>query len=79
MAVALEHEFAALPHEDARPGVHSFSPVWVAALVVSDVVLFLLATYLAGVFVKSYWITTLSIRHTVVPAVLTVGLSVLVF
>jgi exopolysaccharide biosynthesis polyprenyl glycosylphosphotransferase len=79
MAVALEHEFSALPHEDARPGVHSFSPVWVAALVVSDVVLFLVATYLAGVFVKNYWITTLSIRHVVVPALLTVGLTVLVF
>ena len=36
MAVALEHEIAALPHADARPGVHSFSPIWVSALVASD-------------------------------------------
>ena len=33
MAVALDNEFAALPHADARPGVHSFSRTWVIALV----------------------------------------------
>ena len=58
MAVALDNEFAALPHADARPGVHSFSRTWVLALVVSDVVLFLAATYLAGIFVKSFWSST---------------------
>ena len=31
MAVRVEHEFAAHPHADARPGVHSFSRAWVAA------------------------------------------------
>jgi exopolysaccharide biosynthesis polyprenyl glycosylphosphotransferase len=79
MAVALEHEFAALPHADARPGVHSFSRAWVCALVVSDVVLFLTATYLAGLFVKSYWDGGLFVRHVAVPAVLTAVLAVLVF
>ena len=79
MAVALEHEFAALPHEDARPGVHSFSRVWVAALVVMDVVLFLAATYLAGLFVKSFWLASVAMRHVAVPAVLTAVLTVLVF
>jgi exopolysaccharide biosynthesis polyprenyl glycosylphosphotransferase len=79
MAVHLEHEFAALPHADARPGVHSFSRAWVAALVTSDVVLFLAATYLAGIFVKSFWLSSLMIRHVAVPATLTAVLSVLVF
>ncbi|MEA2688761.1 MAG: hypothetical protein QOD51_1368 [Candidatus Eremiobacteraeota bacterium] len=79
MAVALEHEFAALPHEDARPGVHSFSRAWVAAIVASDVVLFLAATYLAAVFVKSFWLASLPIRHVAVPAMLTAIFSVLVF
>jgi exopolysaccharide biosynthesis polyprenyl glycosylphosphotransferase len=79
MAVALEHEFAALPHEDARPGVHSFSRVWVAALVLSDVLLFLAATYLAALFVKHFWLPTLLIRHIAIPATLTAVLSVLVF
>ncbi len=79
MAVALEHEFAALPHADARPGVHSFSRAWVAALIASDVVFFLAATYLAGLFVKHFWMSSLLIRHVAVPATLTAGLSVLVF
>src|SRR3979411_2131403 len=79
MAVLLEHDFAALPHADARPGVHSFSRAWVAALVTSDVVLFLAATYLAGLFVKHFWLDTLMIRHVAVPATLTAVLSVLVF
>ena len=79
MALALEHEFAALPHADARPGVHSFSRAWVAALIVSDVVLFLTATYLAGLFVKSFWLHTLLIRQVAIPATLTAALSVLVF
>src|SRR5438270_3685359 len=79
MAVALEHEFAALPHADARPGVHSFSRAWVAALVASDVVLFLAATYLAGLFVRHFWLASLPIRHVAVPATLTAALSVLVF
>ena len=79
MAVALEHEFAALPHADARPGVHSFSRAWVVALIVSDVVLFLAATYLASLFVKSFWLPTLPIRHVAFPALLTAFFSVLVF
>jgi exopolysaccharide biosynthesis polyprenyl glycosylphosphotransferase len=79
MAVSLEHDFAALPHADARPGVHSFSRAWVAALVASDVVFFLAATYLAGLFVKQFWLPTLMIRHVAVPATLTAVLSVLVF
>jgi exopolysaccharide biosynthesis polyprenyl glycosylphosphotransferase len=79
MAVVLEHEFAALPHADARPGVHSFSRGWVAALIASDVVLFLAATYLAGLFVKHFWMSSLLIRHVAVPASLTAALSVLVF
>ncbi len=79
MAVALEHEFAALPHADARPGVHSFSRAWVAALIASDVVFFLAATYLAGLFVKHFWMSSLLIRHVAVPATLTAALSVLVF
>jgi exopolysaccharide biosynthesis polyprenyl glycosylphosphotransferase len=79
MAVSLEHDFAALPHADARPGVHSFSRGWVAALVASDVVFFLAATYLAGLFVKHFWLPTLLIRHVAVPATLTAALSVLVF
>ena len=79
MAVALEHEFAALPHEDARPGVHSFSRAWVAALVVMDVVLFLAATYLAGRFVQSFWASKLAVRHVAVPATLTAVLTVVVF
>jgi len=79
MAVALEHEVAALPHPNARPGVHAFSRTWVAALVVSDVVLFLVATYLAGVFVKHYWNPALLIRHVAIPATLTAALSVIVF
>ncbi|MDB5073654.1 MAG: glycosyl transferase [Candidatus Eremiobacteraeota bacterium] len=79
MAVALEHEFAALPHADARPGVHSFSRAWVAALVGSDVVLFLAATYLAGLFVKTFWEPSLLIRHVAVPATLTATFTVLVF
>ncbi len=76
MAVALDNEFAALPHADARPGVHSFSRTWVLALVVSDVVLFLAATYLAGLFVKSFWLSNLPIRHIAFPAMLTAVLSV---
>ncbi len=79
MAVSLEHEFAALPHADARPGVHSFSRAWLGALIVSDVVLFLTATYLAGLFVKHFWIGTLSLRHVAVPATLTAVFMVLVF
>ena len=79
MATALEHDFAALPHEDARPGVHSFSRGWVAALVLCDVGLFLAATYLAGVFVKNFWLSSVAIRHVAVPASLTALLSVLVF
>jgi exopolysaccharide biosynthesis polyprenyl glycosylphosphotransferase len=79
MALVLEHEFAALPHADARPGVHSFSRAWVAALVASDVVFFLAATYLAGLFVKHFWLASLPIRHVAVPATLTALLSVLVF
>jgi exopolysaccharide biosynthesis polyprenyl glycosylphosphotransferase len=79
MAVALEHEFAALPNADARPAVHSFSRAWVSALVFSDVVLFLAATYLAGVFVKHYYNGGLFVRHVTVPAVLTAVLAVLVF
>ncbi|HEV3089263.1 MAG TPA: sugar transferase [Candidatus Elarobacter sp.] len=79
MAVALEHEFAALPHADARPGVHMFSRAWVLALVAADVVLFLAATYLASLFVKSFWLPTLPIRHVVAPATLTAVLSVVVF
>ena len=79
MAVALEHEIAALPHADARPGVHSFSRAWVAALVASDAALFLTATYLAGLFVKHYWAPEVLLRHIFVPAILTAVLSVLVF
>jgi exopolysaccharide biosynthesis polyprenyl glycosylphosphotransferase len=79
MAVALEHEFAALPHADARPGVHSFSRAWVLALVASDVALFLTATYLAGIFVKLYWLPTLPIRHVAFPALVTAIFVVLVF
>ncbi len=79
MAVSLEHEFAALPHADARPGVHSFSRAWVAGLVASDVVLFLAASYLAAIFVKQFWITTVLVRHAAIPATLTAVLSVLVF
>jgi exopolysaccharide biosynthesis polyprenyl glycosylphosphotransferase len=79
MAVALEHEVAALPHPNAKPGVHSFSRAWVTALLVSDVVLFLTATYLAGVFAKHYWNPDVPVRHVAVPAILTVILSVLVF
>src|SRR5579884_2450348 len=79
MAVALEHEFAALPHDDARRGVHSFSRGWVTMLVAVDVVLFLVASYLAGLFVKQYWAASLHIRHVAVPTMLTVVLSVLVF
>jgi exopolysaccharide biosynthesis polyprenyl glycosylphosphotransferase len=79
MAVFLEHEFAALPHADARPGVHSFSRAWVAALVASDVVFFLAATYLAGLFVKHFWMSSLLIRHVAVPATLTAALAILVF
>src|ERR1700684_4446576 len=79
MATALEHDFAALPHEDARPGVHAFSRGWVAALVLSDAGLFLAATYLAGVFVKHFWLSSVAIRHVAVPASLTALLTVLVF
>ncbi|MBV8370060.1 MAG: sugar transferase [Candidatus Eremiobacteraeota bacterium] len=79
MAVAVEHEFAALPHADARPGVHMFSRAWVLALLAADVVLFLGATYLASLFVKHFWLPTLLIRHVAVPATLTAVLSVVVF
>jgi exopolysaccharide biosynthesis polyprenyl glycosylphosphotransferase len=79
MAVRVEHEFAAHPHADARPGVHSFSRAWVWSLVVSDVVLFLAATYLASVFVKHYWSNSLVMRHVTVPAGLTAVLAVVVF
>jgi exopolysaccharide biosynthesis polyprenyl glycosylphosphotransferase len=79
MAVRVENEFAAQPHADARPGVHSFSRAWVAALVASDVVLFLTATYLAGVFVKHFWSNSLVFRHVSVPALLTTVLLVVVF
>ena len=79
MAVALEHEFAALPHADARPGVHMFSRAWVLALIAADVVLFLAATYLASLFVKHFWLPNLPIRHVAVPARLTALLSVVVF
>jgi exopolysaccharide biosynthesis polyprenyl glycosylphosphotransferase len=79
MAVALEHEIAALPHDDARPGVHSFSRAWVLALVVSDVVLFLGAIYLAGLFVKHFWDGSMFVHRSAVPAMLTALLAVLVF
>ncbi|MDP9107070.1 MAG: sugar transferase [Candidatus Eremiobacteraeota bacterium] len=59
--------------------MHSFSRAWVAALVASDVVFFLAATYLAGLFVKQFWMSSLLIRHVAVPATLTAALSVLVF
>jgi exopolysaccharide biosynthesis polyprenyl glycosylphosphotransferase len=79
MAVVLEHEFAALPHADARHGVHAYSRRWVAGLIISDVVLFLAATYLAGLFVKNFWMSSLYVRHIATPAVLTALLSVIVF
>jgi len=79
MAVALEHESAALPHADARHGVQSFSRGWVAALVVMDAGLFLAATFLASVFVKHFWLSSVALRHVAVPASLTALLSVLVF
>ncbi|HZO92222.1 MAG TPA: sugar transferase [Candidatus Baltobacteraceae bacterium] len=79
MAVALEHEVAALPHPNAKPGVHSFSRAWVSVLLLSDVLLFLAATYLAALFVKHYWNPVLPIRHVAIPATLTAALSVLVF
>ncbi len=79
MAVALEHEFAALPHADARPGVQQFSRVWIAGLIAADVTLFLVATYLAGLFVKQFWMPSLLMRQLAVPGVLTAALSVLVF
>src|SRR5579875_1192645 len=79
MAVALEHEVAALPHPNAKPGVHSFSRAWVAVLLLSDVLLFLAATYLAALFVKHYWNPVLPIRHVAIPATLTAALSALVF
>ena len=79
MAVALEHEFAALPHADARPGVQQYSRVWIAGLMLADIVLFLVATYLAGLFGKHFWMPTLLLRQLAVPGVLTAGLSVLVF
>ncbi len=79
MAVYLEQEIAALPHADAKPGVHSFSAAWVTALVASDAVLFLTATLLAGLFVRNFWAPEVLLRHTFVPAILTTILSVLVF
>jgi exopolysaccharide biosynthesis polyprenyl glycosylphosphotransferase len=79
MAAALEHEFAALPHADARPGVHTFSRGWVGALVLTDAGLFLAATYLASLFVKSFWLSSVAIRHVAVPATLTALLTVIVF
>jgi exopolysaccharide biosynthesis polyprenyl glycosylphosphotransferase len=79
MAVALEQEIAALPHADAKPGVHSFSAAWVTALVASDAVLFLTATYLAGLFVRHFWMPEVLMRQIFVPAILTAVLSVLVF
>ena len=79
MAVRVDNEFATQSRADARPGVHSFSRAWVASLLVSDVVLFLVATYLAGVFVKHYWSSALIFRHVTVPALLTTILLVLVF
>ena len=79
MAVALEHEFAALPHDDARQGVRSYSRTWVAGLVAADVTLFLLATYLAGHFVKYFWNGQLLVRHTAVPALLTATFAIFVF
>ncbi len=79
MAASLEHEFAALPHADARPGVHSFSRAWVLALILMDVGLFLAATYLSSVFIKHFWLGSVAIRHVAVPASLTALLSVVVF
>ena len=79
MAVALEQDIAALPHADAKPGVHSFSAAWVTALVASDAVLFLTATYLAGLFVRQFWAPEILLRHIFVPATLTAVLAVLVF
>jgi exopolysaccharide biosynthesis polyprenyl glycosylphosphotransferase len=79
MAVALEQDVAALPHADAKPGVHSFSAAWVTALVASDAALFLTATYLAGLFVQQFWAPEVLMRHIFVPAILTAVLSVLVF
>ncbi|HEY4439586.1 MAG TPA: sugar transferase [Candidatus Elarobacter sp.] len=80
MAVAaLDTDFAALPHSDARPGVHSYSPRWIAALVISDVMLFLAATVLAGLFVRHFWVSPVVLHHIAVPALLTAMLSVLVF
>jgi exopolysaccharide biosynthesis polyprenyl glycosylphosphotransferase len=79
MAVYLEQEIAALPHADAKPGVHSFSRAWVAALVASDAAMFLTATYLAGLFVQHFWAPEILLRHIFVPAILTAVLSVLVF
>jgi exopolysaccharide biosynthesis polyprenyl glycosylphosphotransferase len=79
MALFLEQEIAALPHADAKPGVHSFSRSWVAALVASDAFLFLTATYLAVVFVQHFWAPEVQLRHIFVPASLTALLAVLVF
>jgi exopolysaccharide biosynthesis polyprenyl glycosylphosphotransferase len=79
MTIALDNDFAALPHSDARPGVHSYSRRWVAALVVSDVVLFLTATVLAGLFVRQFWVSSVVLHHIAIPASLTAVLSVLVF
>jgi exopolysaccharide biosynthesis polyprenyl glycosylphosphotransferase len=79
MAVRVDTEFGTQSHADARQGVHSFSRAWVTSLLVSDVALFLVATYLASVFVKHYWSSALIFRHVTVPALLTTILLVLVF
>ena len=79
MAVSIEHEFAALPHADARHGVQSYSRRWIAGLVVIDVALFLTATYLAGMFVKHFWLPSLLIRQVAVPSLVTAILTVIVF
>lgn len=73
-----EHEYA-LPHADARHNVQQFSKRWVASLVLSDAVLFVAATLLAGMFVQQFWLPAVTLRSLALPALLTAGFAGFVF
>jgi exopolysaccharide biosynthesis polyprenyl glycosylphosphotransferase len=79
MAIALGHPSNPAPPLDPGRSVKRYSRAWVFALVVCDVTLLLLATCLAGSVLRHVGFSTVVLRHVAVTALLTAGLSVLMF
>ena len=79
MAVVANPDLAALPHDDARHSIRQFSQKWVAVLIASDLLMFVISMFTAGVFVKAFWLPTVSLQGLVGPGLLTAGCAGLVF